>query len=135
MESVNEYGSVVLVFQEAKVDSNCGGNWNAAKNSKHKGKSLDETGLEVATCRHRLGQKAINMFQGELFGYPLFLIKEFIVPKKIEYCLAGVMCKLWKFIGQRGSNIQKSIKPALSVMHVSGQAFACQVFLSIFELL
>ena len=72
MESVNEYGSVVLVFQEAKVDSNCGGNWNATKNSKHKGKSLDETGLEVATCRHRLGQKAINMFQGELFGYPLF---------------------------------------------------------------
>lgn len=135
MESVNEYGSVVLVFQEAKVDSNCGGNWNAAKNSKHKGKSLDETGLEVATCRHRLGQKAINMFQGELFGYPLFLIKEFIVPKKIEYCLADVMCKLWKFIGQRESNIQKSIKPALSVMHVSGQAFACQVFLSIFELL
>ena len=72
MESVNEYGSVVLVFQEATVDSNCGGNWNAAKNSKHKGKSLDETRLEVATCRHRLGQKAINMFQGELFGYPLF---------------------------------------------------------------
>lgn len=109
MESFNEYGSVVLVFQEASVDSNCGGNWNTAKNSKYKGKLLDETRLEVATCRHRLGQKAINMFQGELFGYPLFLIKEFIVPKKIEYCLADVMCKLWKFIGQRESNIQKSI--------------------------
>ena len=75
------------------------------------------------------------MFQGELFGYPLFLIKEFMVPKKIKYCFVDVMCKLWKFIGQRESNIQKSIKPGLSVMHDNGHAFDSQVFLSIYELL
>ena len=87
MESVNEYGSVVLVFQEATVDSNCGGNWNTAKNSKYKGKLLDETRLEVATCRHRLGPKAINMFQGELFGYPLFGLKSLWSPRKSNIAL------------------------------------------------
>ena len=135
MKGINNYRSVALVFQEVTIDSNSGGNWNAAKNSRHKGRSLDETGLEVATCRHYLGQKAINIFQGELFGQPLFLIKEFMVPNKIEYCFAEIMCKLWKFIGQHESNIQKSTKPALSVMHANGHAFECQVFLSIFELL
>lgn len=88
---------------------------------------MDETGLEVATCRHRIGQKAINMFQGELFGYPLYLIKEFMVPKKVEYCFADVMCKLWKFIMNREPSVEKAINPGLSVMHANGHAFDCQV--------
>ena len=37
---------------------------------------LDETGLELATCRHVLAKKAINMFRGEVFGYPYFFNKE-----------------------------------------------------------
>ena len=28
---------------------------------------LDETGLEVACCRHGLGLKALNMFRGEMY--------------------------------------------------------------------
>ena len=88
---------------------------------------MDETGLEVTTCRHHIVQKAVNRFHGELFGYPMFLIKEFMVPKNIKFCFADVMCKLWKFIGQRAPTIQKQIKPALSVMHAKGHAFDCQI--------
>ena len=95
---------------------------------KRKFKSLDETGLEVATCRHRVAQKALNMFQGELFGYPLYLMKEFMMPKSVKYCFADVMCKLWKFATQHEPELVHNIKPALSVMHAKGHAFDCQVF-------
>ena len=29
--------------------------------------NLDETGLEVAGCRHALALKALNMFRGEMY--------------------------------------------------------------------
>lgn len=28
---------------------------------------LDETGIEVAGCRHGIAQKAVNMFRGEMY--------------------------------------------------------------------
>ena len=117
MKGINDYGSVVLTVQEVTIDSNCGGNWNAAK------RSPDETGLEVAMCHHHFRQIAMNMLQGELFGYLLLWIKKFIVPKKIKNGFAKVMCKLWKFIGQHESNIKKSLKPTQSVMHANGYSF------------
>ena len=39
--------------------------WKAAK-ATSKTMAIDETGLEVAECRHVIGQKAINMFRGEM---------------------------------------------------------------------
>jgi hypothetical protein len=53
---------------------NCGtSNWKAAKNSAHKRTKLDETGIDVAGCRHALAVGAVNMSQGELFGYTHYL--------------------------------------------------------------
>lgn len=43
--------------------------WKAAQNTARKKKNLDETGLEIAGCRHGLAQWAVNMFQGEIYGY------------------------------------------------------------------
>ena len=40
--------------------------WKAAKAISKTMANLDETGLEVAGCRHVIGQKAINMFRGEM---------------------------------------------------------------------
>ena len=88
---------------------------------------LDETGLEVATCRHVLAQKALNMFRGEIFGYPLFLIKNFMVPRTVKFCFADVMCKLWPFICKNEPSLTDKIRPALSVMHAKGHAIECQV--------
>lgn len=39
------------------------------KTLQEKKKNLDETGLEIAGCRHGLAQWAVNMFQGEIYGY------------------------------------------------------------------
>ncbi|XP_066932550.1 uncharacterized protein [Clytia hemisphaerica] len=111
-------------------DSQCGGVWTAAKNSKRKLDKLDETGLDVVTCRHVIAQKALNMFQGELFGYPMFLLTNFMVQRNITYCFADVMCKLWPFVVRNEPFLQDKIKPALSVMHAKGHALECQVIWS-----
>ena len=42
-------------------------NWKAAKAVSKTMSSLDETGLEVAGCRHALALKALNMFRGEVY--------------------------------------------------------------------
>ena len=85
-------------FSKTYSDVNCGGDWSIAKNLPRKRGTVDETGLEVTTCRHQLGQKALNMKRGELYLYALFLIKQNALPNHAEFIFAEVMCKLWKFM-------------------------------------
>lgn len=40
--------------------------WKAAKAISKSMANLDETGLEVAGCRHALALKTLNMFRGEM---------------------------------------------------------------------
>lgn len=40
--------------------------WKAAKTDSKAMAKLDETGMVVAGCRHVIGQKALNMFRGEM---------------------------------------------------------------------
>uniref|UniRef100_A0A7M5UXB5 CxC3 like cysteine cluster domain-containing protein n=1 Tax=Clytia hemisphaerica TaxID=252671 RepID=A0A7M5UXB5_9CNID len=119
-----------LYKNQSKKDNNdaiCGGTWTAAQNVTRKMAKLDETGLEVATCRHVMAKKAINMFRGEVFGYPYFLIKESMIPNGTRFCFADVMCKLWPFMVRDDASIKESIKPALSIMHAKGHSIECQV--------
>ena len=95
---------------------------------------LDETGLEVATCRHVIAQKALNMYRGEVFGYPLYLIKNFMVQRNVKFCFADVMCKLWPFICNNEPLLASKIRPALSVMHAKGHAMECQASVFLFLL-
>ena len=46
--------------------------------------------MEVATCRHNVGQMALNMKQGEVYAYPLYLIKNFMLPENVEFVFADV---------------------------------------------
>ena len=51
----------------------CGeSDWQAASDKGRKTAKLDETGLDIASCRHGLEQRAVNMYQGELYGYKLY---------------------------------------------------------------
>ncbi|XP_066918229.1 uncharacterized protein, partial [Clytia hemisphaerica] len=113
-------------FGKVEADYICGGKWNAARNNARKYKSLDTTGLEVMSCRHQLGQRALNMKQGELYGYPLYLIKEHINTRDIKFVFADVMCKLSKFIQRVDAETAKAFKGALSVMHAKGHGIDCQ---------
>lgn len=63
-----------LCITMRQVDNVCGGTWRAAKNQPtRKSSKIDETGLEIASCRHDVALKALNMHRGEIFPYPLYL--------------------------------------------------------------
>jgi len=114
-------------FGKVKNEVRCGGVWSAARNTARNKKSLDITGLEVMSCRHQLGQKALNMHQGELYGYALFLIKHHMIPRKVQFVYADVMCKLRKFVERIDPETATKFTGALSVMHAKGHALDCQV--------
>ena len=47
--------------------------WEAAANVARRKAELDETGLNISSCRHQVTQKALNMYRGEIYAYPLLL--------------------------------------------------------------
>ncbi|XP_049457236.1 uncharacterized protein LOC125904015 [Epinephelus fuscoguttatus] len=50
----------------------CGASqWSAAQETARRASKLDEEGLEVVVCRHGVLLKALNMYRGEIFAYPL----------------------------------------------------------------
>ena len=105
----------------------CGGDWAVARNTSRKKRSIDVTGLEVMSCRHQFGLKGLNMKRGELYAYALYLIKYHMIPNKVEFVFADIMCKLWKFFVRVEPGLSSSIKGALSVMHAKGHGLDCQV--------
>ena len=62
-------------------DRMCG----AAKNTARKREKLNETGLEIAGCRHGLAQWAVNMYQGEIYGYAHFIHSKKMLPAGVNY--------------------------------------------------
>lgn len=117
-----------FIYIQFSSNTKCGGEWMAARNKSLKKRSTDVTGLEVAVCRHQIAQKAVNMTQGELFGYGLYLVKHFIVQNEVEYLFADVMCKFYGFMKRVEPSIASKIKGALSVMHAKGHSLECQVY-------
>lgn len=59
-------------FTKQSEDNNsCGEiHWKAAGNKLKERANADETGLEIAGCRHGLAQWAVNMYQGEILRIP-----------------------------------------------------------------
>ena len=122
------FNSFFLTSPSQKNDNICGGEWSAARNVARKHKSVDCTGLELLSCRHQFGQKAINMKRGEIFGYAVYLMKTFVVPNSIPVVFADIMCKLWGYTVKCIPNISENTKGALSVMHAKGHSLECQVY-------
>ncbi|XP_034546316.1 uncharacterized protein LOC117817673 isoform X2 [Notolabrus celidotus] len=107
--------------------------WTAAKETaKKSGSKVDEEGVEVAVCRHGVLFKALNMFRGEIFAYPLFLQKELAMAHNIEFICTDIMCKYYPYL-QRVCESFPDLhpllrnKPFLSVMHAKGHSGKCEV--------
>ena len=88
---------------------------------------LDETGLEIAGCRHGLAQWAINMYQGELYGYANYIHVKKMIPAGVTYFWEDIVCKYWKWAKKAGGVEGSGMKPALSVMYAKAHNWTCQV--------
>ena len=91
--------------------------------------NCDETGLEMATCRHSITQKALNMFQGELYGYSYYIVKNLLIPKKTKFFWCDVVCKMWPWLKRVDPEMCQTLSPALSVFHALQHDPSCQVSL------
>ncbi|XP_072041208.1 uncharacterized protein [Amphiura filiformis] len=106
--------------------------WKAARAQNTTKAKQDETGLAVAGCRHTLAQKAVNMFRGEMYGYPHFLHTSFMLQEGVQFMWQDVICKYWPWAKKQQQKPEyargtTAMKPALSVMHAKAHAWDCQV--------
>lgn len=101
--------------------------WKAASNLPKRKRNLNETGLQVIVCRHGIAQKAVNMFQGELYGYSLYLQKHFMAKENVKYMVIDVACKYWKWLSRVDPELASSMQPAIGTMHCKKHNTSCQV--------
>lgn len=80
-------------------------------------------------CRHGLAQWAVNMFQGELYGYANFIHQKKMIPASVNYFWEDIVCKYWKWAEKAGGLENCGMKPALSVMHAKAHSWTCQVWI------
>ena len=103
-------------------NSYCGtSNWKAARNNANSRAKLDETGLEVAGCRHAFALAAVNMYQRELFGCAHYLQIHRLLPQGVKFMWQDVICKYWPWFTSLPKELSPPeaflMKPALSIMH------------------
>ncbi|XP_073725812.1 uncharacterized protein [Misgurnus anguillicaudatus] len=111
----------------------CGSSqWTAAKESAKKSTSkIDEEGLEIAVCRHGGLLKALNMFRGEIFAYPLFL-QNALSKENVTFFCSDVACKYWPYLKRVVGHCPElrpllSMHPLLSVMHAKAHEWSCEI--------
>jgi len=82
------------------------------------------------------------MLQGEIFAYPLFLVKELAERTSIAFVCQDVICRFWPWLqkvrpslpNEPGVQATKDMKPFLSVMHAKAHDWACQVnFIHVYD--
>ncbi|KAI9536783.1 hypothetical protein NQZ68_031091, partial [Dissostichus eleginoides] len=105
--------------------------WTAARETSRRASKLDEEGMEVSVCRHGFLLKALNMYRGEIFAYPLYLQKE-LMPAKAKFFAMDVACKYWPYMEKAASVLPAlqeltTMKPFLSVMHARAHATNCEI--------
>ncbi|KAK0133340.1 hypothetical protein N1851_031157 [Merluccius polli] len=128
--AVSEF--VDTVRRSTQGRGTCGDSqWTAARESSRRASKLDEEGMEVAVCRHGFLLKALNMYRGEIFAYPLFLQKE-LMPAKAQFFAMGVASKYWPYLEKAASvlpalQVLTKMKPFLSVMHARAHATKCEI--------
>ncbi|XP_039634767.1 uncharacterized protein LOC120544936 isoform X2 [Perca fluviatilis] len=106
----------------------CGASrWSAACETARRASKLDEEGIEVVVCRHRVLLKALNMYRGEIFAYPLFLQKELQTATNGQFFCTDIACKYWPYLEKLSVSMSElrpllQMRPFLSVMHAKAHS-------------
>ncbi|KAJ8272494.1 hypothetical protein GJAV_G00089800 [Gymnothorax javanicus] len=124
--------NVQKVVKHTHGRGTCGDSqWAAAKEACRSTAKLDEEGMEVAVCRHGFLLKALNMYRGEIFAYPLYLQQE-LLPCQAQFFAMDVACKYWPYLEKCAAAIPalqdlRGMRPFLSVMHARAHSTKCEI--------
>jgi len=122
------------------TDNTCGAtHWQAARANCKSMATQNETGICLAACRHAIILKGINMFQGEIFAYPLFVIQHLAKDTQIKFVCQDVICRFWPWLekvrehlkNEPGVQSTMEMKLFLSAMHAKAHDWVCQVITQI----
>ncbi|XDV48568.1 hypothetical protein PO909_017965 [Leuciscus waleckii] len=114
----------------------CGASqWSAARETARRASKLDEEGLEVVVCRHGVLLKALNMYRGEIFAYPLYLQKELQAATNGQFYCTDIACKYWPYLEKLAVSMLElrpllQMRPFLSVMHAKAHSTKCEIIWS-----
>ncbi|CAM4587224.1 unnamed protein product [Leuciscus chuanchicus] len=94
-------------------------------------------GVEVAVCRHGVLLKALNMFRGEIFAYPLYLQKQ-LASQTVQFFCSDVVCKYWPYLQRVVDHCPEmkdllNMRPFLSIMHAKAHSWMCEVIMTLNE--
>ncbi|XP_073725211.1 uncharacterized protein [Misgurnus anguillicaudatus] len=93
----------------------CGASqWSAARETARRASKLDEEGLEVVVCRHGVLLKALNMYRGEIFAYPLYLQKELQAATNGQFYCTDIACKYWPYLEKLAVSMME-LRPLLQM--------------------
>ena len=118
----------MIYFPFCQETGLCGSTfWKAAQDQSRKFAKLDETGIVMISCRHRIAQKALNMFRGELFGYSYYLQKNYLANHGLSLLYTDVACTFSKWVQRTDPELYEKTKYAIGMMHVKGHPAHCEV--------
>ncbi|KAI8514450.1 hypothetical protein Bbelb_070410 [Branchiostoma belcheri] len=100
--------------------------------SKSQQKKLDVTGVFGSVCRHDIPLKFLNMFHGERFGYPVYLIKQLLEDATLRNVrlrvIYDVSCSLEAHLKHtKQTELLDKLSLAVDVFHSYGHNPLCQV--------
>ena len=107
---------------------------DAAKCSSKRYQHLAETGTIMATYRHNILYKALNMFRGEMYAYYICM-QLHLLQHNTQFMAQDIVCKYFPYLQRCArqnpsdealQSISKQ-KPFLSVLHAHAHSWFCQV--------
>ena len=109
--------------------------WKAAKCRSQSMKKQAETGLAMICCRHAMLLKGINMMQGEIFAYPLYLHLKIAEKQPLKFVCQDVACRYWPWLEKLCSKLPQDSpvqivlrqQPFLSLMHGKAHNWDCHL--------
>lgn len=86
----------------------------------------------MVVCRHGVLLKALNMYRGEIFAYPLYLQKELQAATNGQFYCTDIACKYWPYLEKLAVSMLElrpllQMRPFLSVMHAKAHSTKCEV--------
>ncbi len=121
-----------LISATSSERSTCSPNFKADNQESASSRAYEETGLMLASCRHDIPLRAINIVQsGERYAYPLALLRNILEDGECPENVVVVYDVSCRFSATARANLPatqfKRLEFKVPAFHVAAHGYGCQV--------